>query len=221
MASEEVERRLAAILSADAVGYSRLMAQDEGGTIRTITAHRKAMESCIERERGRVVDAPGDNVLAVEIHQENAGSSDISFDAELRTSPPPSPLIRGPYLQMGTPNSIIVRWRTGLPQDSRLAYGPAPGNLSTILTDPTPKTEHEVVVGHPYRNGRRMSPPPSPAVLRTAAERYARGAKDEVCADLLTRAKLLCESAAPRSTDRREIRLLPIGRRRIACVGRL
>jgi adenylate cyclase len=64
MASEEVERRLAAILSADAVGYSRLMAQDEGGTIRTITAHRKAMESCIERERGRVVDSPGDNVLA-------------------------------------------------------------------------------------------------------------------------------------------------------------
>ena len=64
MESEEVERRLAAILSADAVGYSRLMAQDEGGTIRTITAHRKAMESCIERERGRVVDSPGDNVLA-------------------------------------------------------------------------------------------------------------------------------------------------------------
>ena len=64
MASEDIERRLAAILSADAVGYSRLMAQDEGGTIRTITAHRKAMESCIERERGRVVDSPGDNVLA-------------------------------------------------------------------------------------------------------------------------------------------------------------
>jgi adenylate cyclase len=64
MATEEVERRLAAILSADAVGYSRLMAQDEGGTIRTITAHRKAMESCIERERGRVVDSPGDNILA-------------------------------------------------------------------------------------------------------------------------------------------------------------
>jgi adenylate cyclase len=64
MESEPVERRLSAILSADAVGYSRLMAQDEAGTIRTVTAHRKAMASCIERERGRVVDAPGDNVLA-------------------------------------------------------------------------------------------------------------------------------------------------------------
>jgi adenylate cyclase len=64
MESGDVQRRLAAILSADAVGYSRLMAQDESGTIRTVTAHRKAMVHCIERERGRVVDAPGDNVLA-------------------------------------------------------------------------------------------------------------------------------------------------------------
>ncbi len=64
MESEGVERRLAAILSADAVGYSRLMAQDESGTIRTVTAHRKVMVSCIERERGRLVDSPGDNLLA-------------------------------------------------------------------------------------------------------------------------------------------------------------
>ena len=64
MESEDTERRLAAILSADAVGYSRLMAQDEGGTIRTVTAHRQVMVHCIERERGRVVDSPGDNVLA-------------------------------------------------------------------------------------------------------------------------------------------------------------
>jgi adenylate cyclase len=64
METDDVERRLAAILSADAVGYSRLMAQDEGGTIRTVTAHRKAMAHCIERERGRVVDSPGDNLLA-------------------------------------------------------------------------------------------------------------------------------------------------------------
>ena len=38
--SEHVERRLAAILSADAVGYSRLMAEDEAGTIRTLTARQ-------------------------------------------------------------------------------------------------------------------------------------------------------------------------------------
>jgi adenylate cyclase len=60
----QVERRLAAILSADVVGYSRLMADDEQATIRTITAYRKAIGDLVEEHRGRVVDSPGDNLLA-------------------------------------------------------------------------------------------------------------------------------------------------------------
>jgi adenylate cyclase len=59
-----VERKLAAILSADVEGYSRLMGQDEVATVRTITAYRDAIGSAVARHAGRVVDAPGDNVLA-------------------------------------------------------------------------------------------------------------------------------------------------------------
>jgi class 3 adenylate cyclase/Tol biopolymer transport system component len=59
-----LERRLAAILSADAVGYSRLMADDQAATVRTITSYRGLIASLIGEHRGRVVDAPGDNVLA-------------------------------------------------------------------------------------------------------------------------------------------------------------
>ena len=59
-----MERRLAAILSADVQGYSRLMGEDEVGTIHTLTAHRGVMVQLIEQYRGRVVDAPGDNLLA-------------------------------------------------------------------------------------------------------------------------------------------------------------
>jgi adenylate cyclase len=58
------ERRLAAILSADAVGYSRLMAEDEAGTIQTLNAFREAIGTLVEQHRGRVVDSPGDNLLA-------------------------------------------------------------------------------------------------------------------------------------------------------------
>ena len=58
------ERRLAAILSADVVGYSRLMAEDEAGTIRTLTAYRNEITGLVGDHRGRVVDAPGYNVLA-------------------------------------------------------------------------------------------------------------------------------------------------------------
>ncbi|MGH7333871.1 MAG: adenylate/guanylate cyclase domain-containing protein [Candidatus Rokuibacteriota bacterium] len=59
-----VERRPAAILSADAKGYSRLMSEDELGTVRTLTAHRAVMRDAVARLRGRVVDSPGDNLLA-------------------------------------------------------------------------------------------------------------------------------------------------------------
>ena len=60
----EVERRLAAILSADVVGYSRLMAADEQATVRMITAYRTEISNLVSDHRGRVVDATGDNALA-------------------------------------------------------------------------------------------------------------------------------------------------------------
>ncbi|MBI3798634.1 MAG: adenylate/guanylate cyclase domain-containing protein, partial [Deltaproteobacteria bacterium] len=59
-----MERKLTAILSADVKGYSRLMGEDEEATIRTLTAYRTVMTSLIQQHRGRVVDAPGDNLLA-------------------------------------------------------------------------------------------------------------------------------------------------------------
>src|SRR5438093_6803081 len=87
-----MERKLTAILSADVAGYSRLMGEDEEATIRTLTTYREVIATRIQQYRGRVVDAPGDNLLAefasvvdavrcaVEIQQEftaqNAGLPD-------------------------------------------------------------------------------------------------------------------------------------------------
>ncbi len=64
MAIEGFKRKLAAILSADVEGYSRLMGDDEVGTVHTLTAYKEAITSLIKQHRGRVVDAPGDNLLA-------------------------------------------------------------------------------------------------------------------------------------------------------------
>ena len=81
MTEDRVKRKLSAILSADVVGYSRLMGEDEVSTVRTLEAYRKVMSDLIEQFRGRVVDSPGDNLLsefssvvdavqcAVEIHE--------------------------------------------------------------------------------------------------------------------------------------------------------
>ncbi len=60
-----VQRRLAAILVADVVGYSRMMAEDEEGTLATLTAHLSEMiEPCIAEHSGRVVKTTGDGLLA-------------------------------------------------------------------------------------------------------------------------------------------------------------
>jgi len=64
MNEERAKRKLSGILSADAVGYSRLMQQDEASTIRTIEESKELMSKLIEQFKGRVVDAPGDNLLA-------------------------------------------------------------------------------------------------------------------------------------------------------------
>ena len=60
---ERLPRRLAAIFSADVKGYSRLMGEDEEATVRNITALRKDASALIGEHAGRVVDAPGDNML--------------------------------------------------------------------------------------------------------------------------------------------------------------
>jgi TolB-like protein len=62
--SHGVKRKLTAILSADVKGYSRLMGEDELDTVRTITLYRNVMSDLIQRQNGRVVDSPGDNLLA-------------------------------------------------------------------------------------------------------------------------------------------------------------
>jgi adenylate cyclase len=64
MSEERVDRKLTAILSADVVGYSRLMGEDDAATVATLGAYRKLFVSRIEAHRGRVVDAKGDALLA-------------------------------------------------------------------------------------------------------------------------------------------------------------
>ena len=56
MADQGYKRKLTAIFSADAVGYSRLMAEDEAATFNTIATYRQVMTSLIKQHRGRVVD---------------------------------------------------------------------------------------------------------------------------------------------------------------------
>src|SRR5262245_39259216 len=79
-----MERKLSAILSADVKGYSRLMGEDEEATIRTLTAYREVMTTLIGRHRGRVVDSPGDNLLAEFASVVHAVQGAVEIQQELK-----------------------------------------------------------------------------------------------------------------------------------------
>src|SRR5262245_18367294 len=78
-------RKLAAILSADVKGYSRLMGEDEEATIHTLTAYREVMTTLIQAHQGRVVDSPGDNLLAEFASVVDAVRCTVEIQQELKT----------------------------------------------------------------------------------------------------------------------------------------
>ncbi len=64
MEPQKTKRKLTIILSADVKGYSRLMSEDEAATVRTLKGYREVISLNIEKHGGRVIDSPGDNLLA-------------------------------------------------------------------------------------------------------------------------------------------------------------
>src|SRR5499427_10150517 len=93
MAEERAPRRLAAILAADVVGYSRLMEQDEAGTLAALKERRKGiLKPLVGEHHGRIVKVMGDGVLvefasavnalacAVELQQEMSAANESVFE---------------------------------------------------------------------------------------------------------------------------------------------
>jgi adenylate cyclase len=86
MPQEGFKRKLAAILSADVIGYSRLMRDDEEATVRNLAAHRVLLTEIIQQHHGRVVDSPGDNILAEFASVVDAVNGSIKIQDNIRKS---------------------------------------------------------------------------------------------------------------------------------------
>jgi TolB-like protein/class 3 adenylate cyclase/Flp pilus assembly protein TadD len=84
MSPESFKRKLTAILSADVKGYSRLMGADEVGTIRILQTYRWVITDLIQKKGGRVIDSPGDNVLAEFASVVDALESAVEIQKELK-----------------------------------------------------------------------------------------------------------------------------------------
>ncbi|MDH3526998.1 MAG: metallophosphoesterase [Gammaproteobacteria bacterium] len=85
----------------------------------------------------------GTNVLAIGAWNQSNTSSDHVLVPRLSVNEDPQ-ITRGPYLQTGTPTSVIVKWRTLVPTDSRVQYGSAPGNLTSAVSSGVSTTDHEI-----------------------------------------------------------------------------
>jgi class 3 adenylate cyclase len=81
---EGFKRKLTVILSADVKGYSRLMGDDEEATVRTITSYREVMTTLIQQHNGKVVDSPGDNLLAEFVSVVDAVQCAVAVQKEIK-----------------------------------------------------------------------------------------------------------------------------------------
>jgi len=79
-----LERKLTAILCADVFGYSRLMGENEEATLRTLSSHRKLIDSLIEQHHGRFVNSAGDSVLAEFASVVNAVQCAVEIQSTLK-----------------------------------------------------------------------------------------------------------------------------------------
>jgi class 3 adenylate cyclase/TolB-like protein len=110
MAADEGERKLAAILAADVAGYSRLMADDDRATIRTLTDYREVFSEHVATHKGRIVDTAGDSVLAMFDSVVEAVEAAVEIQRTLSTRNVPLPDHRRMHFRIGVNlGDIIVR----------------------------------------------------------------------------------------------------------------
>jgi adenylate cyclase len=85
MADEGFKRKLTAIFSADVEGYSRLMGDNEEATVRTLTSYREVLTTLIHQHNGKVVDSPGDNLLAEFVSVVDAVQCAVAVQKEIKS----------------------------------------------------------------------------------------------------------------------------------------
>ncbi|WP_317898968.1 metallophosphoesterase [Aurantibacillus circumpalustris] len=90
----------------------------------------------------------GTNVIAVEIHQNGGSSSDISFEFNLvgNTNYVIPTIVKGPYLAVGTPTSMVVRWETNVATDGQVTYGTSASALTATVTNTVSATIHSLQI---------------------------------------------------------------------------
>lgn len=162
MATQRFKRKLTAILSTDAVGYSRLMGEDEETTVKTLETYKRVISDLIQQHRGRVVDAPGDNILAEFASVVDAVQCAVAAQKEIQGHNLELPETRRMQFRIGINLGDVIEegekiYGDGVNIAARLEALAEPGGICTATwRRATTKAVRET---HP---GRRGGPAPKP-----------------------------------------------------------
>ncbi len=182
---KDAKRRLAAILSADVKDYSLLMRDDERATIRTITAYREIMASLVQQHHGRVVDSPGDNILAEFASVVDAVQASAAIQKELKVQNTELPENRKMEFRIGVNlGDIIVEgdriYGDGVNIAARLESLADPGGICISRTAHD-QIEDKLPLGYEYLGEKHVKNTPKPIrayrVLLEPEDAKARGKK--------------------------------------------
>src|SRR5262245_9861950 len=136
MSESDSRHRLAAILGADVVGHSRLMALDENATVAALDTARRTFRTHIETSRGRVIDMAGDSVLAVFDSATGAISAALAVQEALETAARSEPDERRMRFRIGVHLGDVIEksdgtvYGDGVNLAARLESLAAPGGIA-------------------------------------------------------------------------------------------
>ena len=169
MAQEGPKRKLAAILSADVKEYSRLMRNNEAGTVRTLNAYREVMTTLIRQHHGRVVDSPGDNLLAEFASVVDGVQAAVAIQKELKTLNTRLPASRKMEFRMGINLGDIIEedgriYGDGVNIAARLEALAEPGGICISRTA-YDQIEDKLPFGYEYLGEKVAKNIPRPIVV--------------------------------------------------------
>jgi adenylate cyclase len=155
METHHAKRKLTAILSADVKGYSRLMHDDEESTVQTLTAYREIITTLIDLYRGRLVDSPGDNLLAEFASVVDAVQCAVEVQREIRARNDNLPDNRRMEFRIGVNLGDVIEegeriYGDGVNVAARLEGLADPGgiSISRMVYD---QVKHKLSLGFPFR----------------------------------------------------------------------
>jgi adenylate cyclase len=166
MNRERVQRKISALFSADVKGYSRLMGEDEVATVRTLKEYRDLMSKLIEKYRGRVVDSPGDNMLAEFGSVVNALECSIEIQRLLESKNAALPDHRKMEFRIGVNLGDVIEdegrlYGDGVNIAARIEVLAEPGGIS-ISGTAFDQVKNKLSVGYQYQGKHTVKNIPDP-----------------------------------------------------------